>query len=119
MFLFRRGTDRVTPAEAHQRSTDRSASLLDVREQAEWDAGHAPGAVHVPLSRLASGAELPSAVRGRPLVLICRSGSRSQRAAGLLADRGVSAVDVKGGMNAWAAAGLPVVDAHGSNGRVA
>ncbi|MFJ5811951.1 rhodanese-like domain-containing protein [Streptomyces sp. NPDC093093] len=119
MFLFRRGTARVTPAQARRSTTDGDAVLLDVREQVEWNAGHAPGAIHIPLSRLATGAALPSAAEGRPLVVICRSGHRSQQAAKLLAGRGAEAVDVKGGMNAWATAGLPVVDERGSSGRIA
>ncbi|MFJ3921747.1 rhodanese-like domain-containing protein [Streptomyces sp. NPDC090022] len=123
MFLFRRGTERgtsrVTPDQAHQRTTRGHAVLLDVREQAEWNAGHAPGAIHAPLSGLATGTALPSAAVGRPLVVICRSGHRSQQAAGLLAGRGAEAVEVTGGMRAWASAGLPVVDARGSSGRIA
>ncbi|MFJ3859256.1 rhodanese-like domain-containing protein [Streptomyces sp. NPDC090085] len=145
MFLFRRGparvTHRVTPAQAHQRTagaarTDAGAGnaadahapsdgargdavLLDVREQAEWDAGHAPGAVHAPLSRLLGGAALPVAAQDRPLVVICRSGHRSRQAVGLLTGRGAEAVDVEGGMIAWAAAGLPVLVDGGSSGRTA
>lgn len=51
--------------------------------------------------------------------MICRSGHRSQRAVRLLAERGADAVDVRGGMNAWAAAGLPVIDEHGDGGSIA
>ncbi|MFF0551585.1 rhodanese-like domain-containing protein [Streptomyces sp. NPDC004311] len=147
MYLFRRGparvTHRVTPAQAHQRTagaarTDAAvgsaadahahdpadgargdAVLLDVREQAEWNAGHAPGAVHAPLSRLLGGAALPVAAQDRPLVVICRSGHRSRQAVGLLTGRGAEAVDVEGGMIAWAAAGLPVLVDGGSPGRTA
>ncbi|WP_046729441.1 rhodanese-like domain-containing protein [Streptomyces humi] len=95
------------------------AVLLDVREPYEWQAGHAPGAVHLPLSALAAGAELPAPARARPLVVICRSGNRSRQAAELLVARGSQAVDVTGGMRDWAGAGLPVVDARGANGTVA
>ncbi|MDR3080677.1 MAG: rhodanese-like domain-containing protein [Streptomyces sp.] len=121
MFPFRRGRNRVTVDEAHRRThgADAPAVLLDVREQGEWDAGHAPGAVHVPLSRLTAGAALPSAAQGRPLVVICRSGNRSQQAAELLGGRGVEAVDVRGGMNTWAAAGYLVVDERGNDGSIA
>ncbi|MFE5806081.1 rhodanese-like domain-containing protein [Streptomyces sp. NPDC056491] len=120
MFLFRRRPARTTPAAAHQRTRDEGAVLLDVRERAEWTAGHAPGAVHAPLSALLAGADLPRAAQGRPLMVICRSGHRSQQAARLLTERGaVAVVDITGGMNAWAAAGLPVVDARGSRGSIA
>lgn len=118
MFLFRRRPARVTPAAAHQRTRDNSAVLLDVRERAEWTAGHAPGAVHAPLSALLADAGLPRAAQGQPLMVICRSGHRSRRAARLLAERGARAVDVTGGMNAWAAAGLPVVDSQGKHGSI-
>ena len=92
---------RLTPAEAHRLLRDGTAVLVDVRESDEFEAGHAPGAAHVPLSRLADGtATLPA---GCEPVLVCRSGNRSLRAAGLLAARGVRAPDVIGGMCAWAA----------------
>ncbi|WP_210637924.1 rhodanese-like domain-containing protein [Streptomyces sp. GESEQ-13] len=94
------------------------AVLLDVRELHEWQAGHAPRAVHLPLSALAAGAPLPDAARGTPLIVICRSGNRSRQAVALLAERGADAVDVTGGMRDWADAGLPVVDAHGRDGSV-
>ncbi|MCQ4200379.1 rhodanese-like domain-containing protein (plasmid) [Streptomyces sp. NA03103] len=119
MFFFRRGTGRLTPDQAHTHTDDGTAVLLDVRETPEWKAGHAPGAVHLSLSRLAAGAALPPDVRDRPVVAICRSGNRSQQAAKLLVSRGVDAVDVTGGMKAWAEAGLPVVDERGQGGRIA
>ncbi|MGW7055094.1 rhodanese-like domain-containing protein [Streptomyces sp. NPDC054887] len=121
MFLFRRSGPRVTVDEARSRTSgDRpDAVLLDVREEPEWDSGHAPGAVHVPLTRLVAGATPPAEAQGRPLVVICRSGQRSQQAAKLLTERGAHAVDVEGGMNAWAAAGHPVVDERGNSGQIA
>ncbi|MGW3445153.1 rhodanese-like domain-containing protein [Streptomyces sp. NPDC001076] len=105
---------RLTPAEARER-TDADAVLLDVREAAEWAAGHAPRAVHAPLSGLAAGAPLPPGAADRPLVVICHSGRRSREAAALLTARGLDAVDVVGGMTAWCAAGLAVT-AEGTAG---
>ncbi|MEU3202550.1 rhodanese-like domain-containing protein [Streptomyces cyaneofuscatus] len=121
MFLFRRSQPRVSVSQAHSRTNGDTpdAVLLDVREKPEWNAGHAPGAVHVPLSTLVAGGDLPAEASGPPLVVICRSGHRSQQAAKLLTQRGQQAVDVKGGMNAWAAAGHPVLDERGNNGRIA
>lgn len=121
MFLFHRDGLRVTADEARSRTSgdQPGAVLLDVREKPEWTVGHAPGAVHVPLTELVAGGTLPAEAEGRPLVVICRSGHRSQQAATLLAERGAQAVDVEGGMNAWAAAGHPVVDERGNSGRIA
>lgn len=117
--LFRRGPAGLAPQQAHQQIGDGEAVLLDVREGPVWKAGHAPGALHLPLSRLVNGAALPHEIQGRPVVTICRSGHRSQQAAKLLADRGVKATDVTGGMTAWALAGLPVTGEDCRDGAIA
>ncbi|MGW3208304.1 rhodanese-like domain-containing protein [Streptomyces sp. NPDC001135] len=121
MPLLRRGADRGTVDEAHRRTRgpDPAAVLLDVREQVEWRTGHAPGAVHVPLSCLAADEASPGVAQARPSAVICRSGHRSQWAAAVLPARGADTVDVKGGTQAWAAAGHPVVDERGDNGCIA
>jgi rhodanese-related sulfurtransferase len=92
------------------------ALLLDVREDHEWVAGHAPDAVHVPMSRLAERvAELPL---DRPIVCVCHVGGRSAMVVAALNRAGWQALNLDGGMDAWAAAGLPVVDDAGHAGVV-
>lgn len=87
--------------------------LLDVREHDEWEAGHAPDAVHLPLSELLARAEEVPA--DRDVYVICRSGNRSEQAASFLNGRlGRTAVNVAGGMLAWQAAGRPMVSEDGS-----
>lgn len=84
--------------------------LLDVREDDEWVAGHAPQAVHVPLPEIAG--RWPPALAGvgdRRVSVVCRVGARSADAAAYLLAQGVDAVNVDGGMLAWQRAGLPVV----------
>ena len=84
---------------------DGDAVLLDVREDSEWEAGHAPMATSVPL------AELPDVIedlpRDRLIICACRSGGRSLRAATYLSERGFDAVNLAGGMLAWFAEDLP------------
>ncbi|MEU4878383.1 rhodanese-like domain-containing protein [Streptomyces sp. NPDC021608] len=109
---------RVTAAEARRALQDGTVLLLDVREATEWQAGHVPGAHHLPLSRLAAGADVPGARPGMRLVTICRSGRRSQEAARLLSKLGFEAADVIGGMERWARRGLPVEDDRGRPGTV-
>jgi rhodanese-related sulfurtransferase len=83
------------------------APLLDVRESDEWVAGHAPTAQHLPMSELTARLdELPD---DEPLYVICRSGGRSARVVAYLAGQGYPAVNVDGGMQAWAAQGRAVV----------
>ncbi|MFC9466748.1 rhodanese-like domain-containing protein [Streptomyces coelicoflavus] len=94
--------------------------LLDVREDDEWQAGHAAGALHIPLSEfVARYGELAEAAPqdGRVHVL-CRVGGRSAQVTMYLVQQGVDAVNVDGGMQEWAAAGHPVVDAKGEPGHV-
>ena len=93
----------VTVAEASARAD--SAVLLDVREDDEWADGHAPDAVHVPMSRISID-DIPA---GRPVYCICRSGNRSGQVTDALVHAGVEAFNVTGGMIAWSDAGLPVV----------
>jgi rhodanese-related sulfurtransferase len=87
------------------------AVMLDVREPDEWQAGHIEGALHIPL------ADLPSRLGELPgegdLVVVCRSGGRSARAVAWLAQNGYDALNLDGGMGAWAAAGREMVSDTG------
>ncbi len=87
------------------------AVLIDVREDDEWQAGHAPDAQHLPMSRFVERLdELPDA---DPLYVICRSGGRSGRVVAYLNQQGRQSVNVAGGMQSWAAGGRPMVAEHG------
>jgi rhodanese-related sulfurtransferase len=93
------------------------AFLLDVREDDEWTAGHAPDAVHLRLGDLgAHVAELP---RDRDVYVICRTGRRSAYAAQALAGGGWNAINVADGMTGWAVAGRPMISEDGSEPYVA
>lgn len=114
--LFKKPYTSIRPPEAMALVAE-GAVLLDVREPAEWRAGRAPKARHIPLGQLPNRlAELPA---GRPVVTVCRSGARSRRAAALIARDGRQVYDLAGGMHAWANAGLPVTAKGGGHGRVA
>ena len=107
--------DRLPTVSAREVGED---LLLDVREQDEWDAGHAPQAVHVPLHELPVRWPAALADRGeRRVSVVCRVGGRSAHATAYLLAQGVDAVNVDGGMFAWQDAGLPVVAGDGP-GRV-
>lgn len=81
--------------------------VLDVRTLIEFEKGHVPGAVNVPLLQLRDGG--PDIDRGKTVAAFCGSGYRASIAAGLLRQRGFAHVaNVPGSWMAWKAAGLPV-----------
>ena len=113
--LFAKPYQQIHASEAKGRM-DVGAILLDVRESHEWQSGHAQGARHIPLSQLGRRQrELPA---GRPLITVCRSGTRSARAASLLVGQGHEVANLRGGMRAWVAGGLPLVAKGGHPGTV-
>jgi rhodanese-related sulfurtransferase len=105
---------QISPEQAGQLAAQ-GALLLDVREPDEWSAGHIPDATHVPL-----GALDPSTIPAdRVVVAVCRSGNRSGKAAARLAQAGIGARNLSGGMRAWAHSGGSVHRDDGTAGTVA
>lgn len=102
----------VHEAAAAKREED--ATVVDVRGAAEWDEGHIPGSLNLPLGYLADRlSEIP---RDRPVILHCQTGPRSAIAASVLQARGYeNFANLTGGFAAWKAAGLPIADAEGDN----
>ena len=112
------GMDEVEVAQAQivdvPSTFDGSVVLLDVREDDEWQRGHAPGARHIPMGQVPSRIdEIDADVK---LFVVCQAGGRSQRVAQHLARNGYRPVNVSGGMLAWAAAGRPVITDDGATG---
>ncbi|HYI20411.1 MAG TPA: rhodanese-like domain-containing protein, partial [Solirubrobacteraceae bacterium] len=97
---------RMTVQELHERRDE--VQILDVRERAEWDAGHIPGSVHVPYHDLQA---IPGALDAeRPIAAICGSGQRSAVAASMLKRLGARDVIhvVDGGVGRWRREGWPI-----------
>lgn len=91
--------------------------LLDVREDEEWTAGHAPGAHHLPMMELPNRlAEVP---QDTDVVVVCRSGGRSGQVVAYLSRNGWDNVrNLDGGMQDWVAAGRDLVSEDGQPPRV-
>ncbi|MDQ7072577.1 MAG: rhodanese-like domain-containing protein [Gammaproteobacteria bacterium] len=99
----------ISPQQASKIVASDNAVIIDVRTQEEWDAGHIPGAVHIPLSDVKSRLDDFKTYEGKTLVMQCRSGKRSAKAANILLDAGFNNVsNLKGGIMAWKKEKLPV-----------
>lgn len=106
---------QLTPAQG-MALLERGALLIDVREDDEWQAGHAPEAMHIPLDQL--GVRISEVDAARALLIICRSGRRSDLAAAALCHAGYQAANLSGGMQAWQQAGGAIVASDGGPGAV-
>ncbi len=95
---------------------DDSVVLLDVREDDEWQRGHAAGAQHIPMGEVP--ARIGEIDPGAKLFVVCHLGGRSLRVARYLAQNGYEPINVSGGMQAWAESGRPVVTDGGGVGTV-
>lgn len=106
-----RGKAGVSTAEAVRLVNREKGVLIDVSEPAEYAAGHAGGARNVPLATLGT-AEPPRQLptnKALPVVLMCQSGTRAAKAAGILRKQGyANAVALSGGLAAWREASLPI-----------
>jgi rhodanese-related sulfurtransferase len=96
----------TVPELAAIRAADPASTLIDVREPAEYAAGHAPGAELIPMSVLPVRVqEIP---RDRTVYVICQSGGRSAQVVSWLNQQGFDTVNVEGGTAAWTMAGHPI-----------
>lgn len=108
--------DEVSAVRARELVESGQAWLLDVREGYEWDAGHAPGAHHIPMAEIETRQhELPDAEQ---ILVICHSGGRSRMVTDALSRADYPAANVAGGMSAWQLSCAEVVRDDGTAGAV-
>ena len=104
------------PKGAWERRDD--VQFVDCREAYEWNAGRIEGALHVPLNGILAG-NVAHIDPGKPVVVVCRSGNRSELGTLMLQARGFDAHNLEGGMEEWEREGLPFSTPEGGPGRVA
>ena len=93
----------ISRAEARE-MLDNGAQLVDVRADHEWETGHLPGAVHIPLAELPQ--HLDEIDKDRPVIFYCRGGNRSTMATVALAEAGYDAAKLSEGATGWEEEGL-------------
>lgn len=97
----------ISVQEAYQLYQNGETFFLDVREPSEWDEYHAPNSTLIPLGELATRVnEVP---KDKRIVVVCRSGNRSQEGAAILKQAGFTNVSsMAGGLKTWRDSGYPI-----------
>lgn len=105
----RGGIRSVTADELPRVMRDEKVMILDVSEAKEYAGSHIPKARNIPLGRLESDIQTIKKFKERPVVVCCRVGNRSNKAAGILKRHGFSNIrTLNGGITAWIKENLPV-----------
>src|SRR5262245_4788689 len=102
-------TKEVGVADAVQLINRKDAVILDVREPAEFKAGHIPNARNIPAGQVGERLKELEKFKSRPILVACASGSHAGGAGGTLQKAGFGQVwSLAGGMGAWQQAGMPL-----------
>lgn len=115
VFLLVTGCQRsdvatMSPQQTASMLAEKKAIIVDVRELSEWNEQHIAGAIHIPLAQVESRLSELTQYKDSPMIMQCRSGKRSAKAAAMLLDAGFSKVySLDGGILAWGNAGLNTV----------
>ncbi len=107
--VFAGNVAEVGAFEAVQLINRRDAVVLDVRDKADYAAGHIPNARNIPLAELNGRMHELEKQKARPIVVHCQTGTRAGAACGLLKKNGFDAHALRGGINGWLQASMPVV----------
>jgi rhodanese-related sulfurtransferase len=103
------GSTLVTATEAVMLMSRKQLLVLDVREPDEFKQGHLQGARNVPLSELATRIKELEKYKDKPVLLVCERGNRTRAAAKILKAQQFTALhQLKGGMQAWLEAKMPL-----------
>lgn len=96
----------VSTDEAYKMYQQSSTFTVDVRTQEEWDEYHAPNTTLIPLDQLQN--RLSEVPKDKEILVVCRSGNRSQQGRDILLSAGYNATSMAGGLKEWYAKGYPI-----------
>ena len=108
--ISRKGVTEVDTMAAIQLINYKNALVVDVRDDGEYAAGHLPDSKHIPAEKMDERWHELEKHKEKPIVIIYKSGARSGKAGSILHKNGFLQVhDLKGGIDAWRRANLPIV----------
>ena len=96
----------VSTDEAYKMYQQSGTFTVDVRTQEEWDEYHAPNTTLIPLDQLQN--RLSEVPKDKEILVVCRSGNRSQQGRDILLSAGYNATSMAGGLKEWYAKGYPI-----------
>jgi len=99
-------TNEVSTDEAYKMYQQSGTFTVDVRTQEEWDEYHAPNTTLIPLDQLQN--RLSEVPKDKEILVVCRSGNRSQQGRDILLSAGYNATSMAGGLKEWYAKGYPI-----------
>ena len=109
------GVPQMTPQEVTSLINKNNAVVVDLRTEEEFKQGHITGAIHCPSDAIQANSKKLEKYKNKPLVLICQNGScSSQIAHDLLGGSYSQVVTLKGGINSWSAASMPLIKSNQS-----
>ena len=98
--------NEVSTDEAYKMYQQSGTFTVDVRTQEEWDEYHAPNTTLIPLDQLQN--RLSEVPKDKEILVVCRSGNRSQQGRDILLSAGYNATSMAGGLKEWYAKGYPI-----------
>jgi rhodanese-related sulfurtransferase len=103
------GGPSISTLQATLLINQQNALVLDVRDAAQYEGGHVLNSRHLPAGELEARASELEKYKAKPLIVVCESGSRSDKAVSTLRKQGFGQVfSLSGGIGAWRQAGLPL-----------
>jgi rhodanese-related sulfurtransferase len=96
----------ISTDEAYKMYQQSGTFVVDVRTQEEWDEYHAPNTTLIPLDQLSN--RLSEVPKDKEILVVCRSGNRSQQGRDILLSAGYNATSMTGGLKEWYAKGYPI-----------
>ena len=103
------GAAKIDPSQLPQLQNRKSAIVVDIRNQDEFENGHIEQALNLPLDSIETNLKKLNKYRGKPLILVCQSGTRTAKAVGILKKNAFEDLYVlDGGLTSWSKENLPL-----------
>ncbi|MDC0164763.1 rhodanese-like domain-containing protein [bacterium] len=92
---------KISPEEAREYLTDSNYQFIDVRTDGEYDSGHIPNSMHIPLHQIQDRMSEIDLLKNKNIIAYCRSGARSSKATKILVKAGFDVLNLSGGVLSW------------------